>query len=515
MKVLANFSFCHKATYVCEKFKRLKPFFMRCKDAWKLVCRLVVAMFAYVHAWHPRRYFIVYHRGQVTDIILRQDIDGLNSQEISRTVKHIHDIDHVLKEMADLPSAPFLYQAVAVPVLLITQGVECEMKAFDLTKVPFWKRWSVVRRVEKGLSQVDVLRPVSGWHQKAYVRQLQHDIGGAKIVSRHVWFGVLKLSASLAALEDWLRRQKRPVMGARWAPVMLAEYLWQSLEATSAWTVLLCRHDIDGFQLFVYHHRLLVLYRQGFVNSFAGGLQEEVGQTMRYAERLGYMPSVGCRVVAYGFDIMPGADSSSLITWQWRPMPEPKEWLVGVRHRWWHGWQSAFQRLPLDRVELSPLRFISPWMAYHLPRWVCAMIVPFIHFAFWSFLVLWVKSSYLSHTISAIEPFVVHDQSQQAEWSSRVACAAGFNMFLRYYAHQPGSLMGRVVPMLGSVGVVQRIRYDASKPSERTISFCFTQKMTKASLLNMKKNLGEEHFCVNLSAQGALQTLHVKQKYEG
>lgn len=512
MKVWTNSHFNISVRPLLEQLKRLEPLLRRTRAVLVLAYRMVSAMLAHMHAWRPRRYFIIYHHGHSTDIILYEDIDGKTQKETMRTVKHIHDIDATLKEMAHLSPAPLLYQPSSVPITVVTQCPECEMKTFDLSKVPFWKRWEVVRRMGEALIQPEG-RNIATWIQKAFIRQTQYDVSGVKVVSRHVWFGVLKANASVAALEDWLQRQKRPVIAAKWAPLMLAEYLWRTIDNTAPWTILLCPFEGEGFQLFVYHHRTLVLYRQGFINTFTeGSLREEVQQTMRYAERLGYLPSTMFRVISYGFE-----PTNHMITpnseWHYHDMPEQKQWLSSPPPSWAQAWRNFFQRPTLGEAELAPTRFISSWMAYHLPRWLCVSIVPFIHFAFWSVIVLWMKSSYLSHTIHTLEPLMAEQQTQQSHLAGRVLHASCFETFLSVYAHQPTTLLQRVTPLLGQVGVIQRIHYEGGKQGEhQTINFFFPNKMTKPALAHIKKCLGEDSFNVESTIQGSLNTLQITRR---
>lgn len=513
MKAWINSRFKFSTHQLCEQLKRLEPFAKRSRAVCVMTYRIIAAMLPYVHAWQPHRYFVIYHKGHTTDIILYEDINGATSSETMRTIKHVHDIDNTLKEMAQLPSAPLLYQASAVPIMVVVQGAECEIKTFDLNKVPFWKRREAVRRVENSLIQADPTRTTT-WIQKAYVRYIQQDVGGMEIVSRHAWFGVLKISSSLATLKDWLQRQKRPIMSVRWAPIMLAEHLRTTMNCDATWNIILCPFEGEGFQLFVYHHQSLVLYRQGFINTFTeGGLQEEVQQTLRYIERLGYMPSMFFRVTAYGFEPPRNMKAMEHGEWQWKDMPRYREWLTSPSHSWRHMWRTLFQRPTLSQAELSPIRFISAWMAYHVPRWVCAMGVPLIHFTFWSMIVLWMKSSYLTHTIHTMEPIMGEQSAQQSQCVSRVVHAACFETFLNVYAHQPTSLLQRVTPFLGQVGIVQRIHYEGTKQNEQSIRFFFPNKMPKATLANIKKSLGEERFYVESTTQGPQNVLQITQRF--
>jgi hypothetical protein len=512
MKIWVNFRFRDTLQQAWLSVKRLEPVLRQTRAALLVTWSMTAAMLKYIHTWHPRRYFVVYHKGYVTDIILYEEYNG-GIKETVRTVKHAQELDSVLREMSHLSHAPLLYEAGSIPIMVAVQGVECDIKTFDLNKVPFWKRREVVKHVEHTLAQSEIRRSAPSWIQKAYIRYSQQDVGGVKVTARHMWFGVLKMNASLGAFEDWLQQQKRPVMSAHWAPLMLAEHLWTSLPNVAPWTIFVCPYEGGGFQLFVYHHRAMVLYRQGFLNTFVDStIHDEVKQTLQYIERFGYAPGTHFRVVLCDFDESHKIKAASQGEWIWRKMPENKDWLVQKTKHWWDIWFSFLKKPFLSQAELSPRRFVSAWMAYRLPKNLCAIGVPFIHVMFWMFVVLWMKSNYLSHTLHTVEPLMGKD-ARSVHLDGRMMHATCFDMFRQIYAHQPLLLLSKITPLLGQTGVIQRIHYDGSKQTEQVISFYFSGKMSKETQGHIKKSLGENQHYVEYLSLGVQNVLHVTERY--
>ena len=488
-----------------------RPIVNRLSAGLNIAKHMIYAFLAYMHEWKPRSYFVIYYRSNAIEIRLHElEQGGITVSKIIN-VKQVQEIEPVLKELSRKSAQSFLQQTASIPIFAIIQSPDCEMKFFELNKIPFWKRWSTVRRVEKNLTQPEEARTIQTWIQKAFIQFKQEDVGGMEVTEKQVWFGVLKVSQTLAVLQEWLRKQKRPVIGARWAPIMQAEHVWKQIpKPYTPWTILILPYDVEGFQILVYHYRTPILYRQGFLNTFMdGSLQQEVQQTLRYIERFGYMQSSLCRTIVAGLDHMKNSPKTGS-DWIWIPQAAQSDWACFTPPQSIFAfWLSWVKRASLKETCLMPHSFISNWMAYRLPNLFKTIAAPIIHLAFWAIVILWIKTNYITHTIDTIQPILNKQNKRETNLKQKMIHSVFFQKYLDYFNSQPSFLLQKLGKNLAAIGVANRISYEYGANEGQNLKLFFGGSIPKQSVVHLKKVTGETHYNYEVSTQGNTNVLSI------